>query len=256
MALPASLKVSAAREDHSLSLLAYVSSTRDSTHELTHTSDVSPPASLPIVVAREENSFSPLTHVPSTRDSSVESDSTPQITIFAACRDSPSHDGSSINPSRVGQISSSSGLLVVITTATALPGLAISVKDHVIQPDFCKSTRLPAMKPAATQVQHHHVIQPEITSPIISVQEHMIQPDFCRPTRLPAVKLAATRVQHHHVIQPEITGPDIPVQHHVIPQAFTGPASSSITSSTTLPPSALFPPTSEKCDNCNSWYDD
>jgi hypothetical protein len=70
------------------------------------------------------------------------------------------------------------------------------------------------------------------------------------------MKPAATRVQHHHVIQQKITGLVIPVEHHVIPQAFTGPASSSITSSTTLLPSALFPPTSKKCDNCNSWYDD
>jgi hypothetical protein len=103
MALPASLQVSTTREDHSLSPLAHVSSTHDSTHELTRTLDVSPPVSLPVVVAREDNNFSPLTHVPSTHDSDVESDSTPHSTIPTACCDSPSHDRSSINPSRVSR---------------------------------------------------------------------------------------------------------------------------------------------------------
>lgn len=43
------------------------------------------------------------------------------------------------------------------------------------------------------------------------------------------MKPAATQAQQHHMISPIITGL----------------ASSSVTSSTTLPPSALFPPTSE-----------
>jgi hypothetical protein len=110
MALPASLQVSAAREDHSLSPLAHASSTCDSTHEIasedtnfrdtpqqvTRTTDVSHLASLPVIAAREDNNFSPLTHVPSTRDFSVENDSTPHGTLPTACRDSPSHDGSSV----------------------------------------------------------------------------------------------------------------------------------------------------------------
>lgn len=110
MALPASLQVSAAREDHFLSPLAHVSSICDSTHEIaiedtnfrdtpqqvTRTTDMSLLASLPVIAAREDYNFSPLTHVPSIRDFSVENDSTPHDTLPAACRESPNHDGSSV----------------------------------------------------------------------------------------------------------------------------------------------------------------
>jgi hypothetical protein len=110
MTLPASLQVSTAREDHSLSALAHLSSTCDSTHEtasedtnfrdtpqqVTRRTDVSHLASLLVIAAREDNSFSPQTHVPSTRNFSVESDSTPHGTLPTACRDSPSHDGSGV----------------------------------------------------------------------------------------------------------------------------------------------------------------
>lgn len=127
MALPASLQVSAAREDYSLSPLAHVNSTRGSTHATTskannfrdtphqviRTTDVSHPTTLLVVAAREDNSFSPLANVPSTHEAHVESDLTLQGTLPAmpltatlmdqpprAFRNSPSNDGSSIKPSR------------------------------------------------------------------------------------------------------------------------------------------------------------